>query len=222
MDKIKKVTQQNGIEDIFMVETECGPEATLKLADISHVSEYKEKNNRVLWFVDEVTDRIMDYSKLIVEWNREDELNNIPVEKRKPIVIAIASPGGELLGMWNFVDILLASKTKIITVNLSYCYSAGALIHLCGSERYTFPHGTILYHNGSGTSGGNYSEAVAQTESWKNMVKLMQDFILSRTKISKQMLAKKLKTDWYIDASKSVELGINDSIITTLDVLLNI
>lgn len=217
-----KTKINNGIEDIFIADMELGDEPTLQLPSLSLLNLYKEKSNRVIWMVEEIGDQIVDWSKLIVQWNREDERNNIPVEERKPIILIISSPGGDLYAMWGLVDLIEMSKTPIISVNLNYAFSAASIIFLAPDTRYCLKNSQILFHNGSSNIGGDYNQTQAMNESWKKQVGRMQEYIISRTSIPKSTLTKKLKTDWFLTATDQLKYNVATAQLDDISVLLNL
>lgn len=209
-----------GLLELFTTDS-VGPQANLQLADPELVSYYKEINNRTIWLTKEIDESLFEESKLIIQWNREDERNNIPVEERKPIFVLIHSYGGDLFSCRHFTDILDLSKTKIITVNIACAMSAGALIYISGHERYCFKNSTALLHLGSSSQGTtSFNDAQEANKSWKRMVEDMKTMIVERTKISKQMLSRRTKSDWYITSSEQLEYGLCDKIVDDIDMIL--
>ena len=213
------VYKNDNIMDLFMVD-ELGPEANMQLASPELVNYYTAKKNRVIWLTKEIDDSLFEEEKLILEWNREDEAKNIPVEKRKKIFLLLHSFGGDLFSCFSFVDIMNLSKTPIVCVNMACAMSAGALIFIHGHERYCLKNSTALLHNGSSASAGNYNDLVEQNKSYKKMVQRMQDMIVTQTKITKTQLTRKLKSDWYIDANEQVEYGLCSKIVEDISELL--
>lgn len=212
---------KNDLEEIFAITGEID-EPTLQLPSLALLNQYKEKSNRVLWLVDEIGDQICEFSKLIIQWNREDAQKGIPVEERKPIILIISSPGGDLYSMWGLVDIIQMSKTEVITVNLNYAFSAASIIFLSAKKRYCLPDSEVLFHNGASNIGGDYNTTQAMNDSWKKQVGRMQDYIVKRTNITKSTLTKKLKTDWFLTSSDQIKYGVATDVLENIDILLNI
>ena len=52
----------------------------------------------------------------ILNYNRMDK--DIPKENRKPIVLYLNSPGGEVTSGFGLIDAIITSKTPVYTVNL--------------------------------------------------------------------------------------------------------
>lgn len=219
MTKIKN--DDGGILELFTGGGDLAPEANLQLADPQLVNYYSQLKNRTIWLTKEIDESLFEESKLILQWNREDEENNIPVAERKPIKVLLHSYGGDLFSCRHFTDILDLSKTKVITVNIACAMSAGALIYISGHERYCFKNSTALLHLGSSSQGStSYNDAQEANKSWKKMVEDMKQMILERTKISKQLLGRKMKSDWYITSEEQLQYGLCDKIVDDMSMIL--
>ena len=68
------------------------PDSTLP--DPSMLNYYTFASERKLFLEEDVGFPVMEMIKMIMLWNKEDK--DIPVEKRKPIIIYIMSDGGYL------------------------------------------------------------------------------------------------------------------------------
>lgn len=113
--------------------------------DYVNIKEYEERRLYINGEIDEfVADEIVN---AILDYNRQDK--GIEVSKRKPVLLYVTSVGGSVIDGFAIIDAILNSKTKIITINLSYQYSMGFLIGLAGHERYATPNATFLMHDGS-------------------------------------------------------------------------
>lgn len=181
---------------------------------------YKDLDDRIIWIDHDVSETVLEYSKMILRWNKED--HDIPVESRKPIKILVYSYGGDLNACFSLLSIMKLSKTPIYTYNLGVAMSAGGLILLAGHKRFCTERSTMLIHSGSGSQSGNYEEVKAQSKDYDHSISLMKKFIMERTKIDQKTLNKHKALDWYIYAEEQVSLGIVDSVITDIADLYNI
>lgn len=82
---------------------------------------YKNLENRTFWIDYEIEASLLEISKYIIQFNQEDK--DIPIENRKPIKLFIFSYGGDLDVCFNLIDICLASKTPIHTINAGVAMS---------------------------------------------------------------------------------------------------
>lgn len=176
---------------------------------------YKDADNRTYWVSDEINDDTLEICKEILRINREDKCVENP-EDRIPIKLFINSYGGDLTACYTLIDVILASKTPVITINAGIAYSAGALILMAGSTRLCLPHSRCLIHEGSASFSGSHSEIEEAQKSYSQMVGDMRKYILSRTTIDSKLFVKNAKKDWYVDSDESVTYGICDRVITDI------
>ncbi|MBQ0036833.1 MAG: ATP-dependent Clp protease proteolytic subunit [Firmicutes bacterium] len=189
----------------------------LQLPDPSLLQFYKNYDNRVLWIDSEISEYTLEYAKMIMQWNFEDKLNNIPVEKRKPIKIIFFSPGGDLEVNNCLVDTIQLSKTKVIGINAGEAASSGCFIYLACHDRYTFPTAQFLIHQGAGTFSGTYDIVVAAIMNYQRQIEELGDFVLSRTNIPENVFNENFSTDWYLSADDAIKYGVAHKVINSLD-----
>lgn len=189
----------------------------LQLPSPSLLQFYKNLNNRILWIDDEISTVTLEYAKMIMQWNFDDEQNNIPVEEREPIKVVFFSPGGDL-GVNNcLVDTISLSKTKVIGINVGEAASSGCFIYLSCHERLTFPNAEFLIHKGAGSFSGTYDEVVSAIMNYQNQIESLGNFILSRTKIPEDVFNENFSRDWYLTADEAIKYGVADRIIESLE-----
>ncbi len=178
---------------------------------------WNNRNNRIFFIDYEIDDNynLIELSKTILRINKEDM--GIPVEQRKKIYIGIFSYGGDLTQALYFADVLIASKTPVVTFAMGATMSAGAICWLAGDKRYAFPHSQVLIHQGSTGVQGTAEEVNQAISSYKRVLKSLEEYILSRTNIDKKLWNRKKKIDWYLDSNELSELGIADKIVNSLD-----
>lgn len=186
--------------------------------DPAMINYYAFEKDRKLFLEQDVGYPIMEMIKLIMRWNMEDAQK--PIEERKPITIYIMSEGGSLVYMWSMLDVMLASKTPIITVNLGFAASAAALIFMAGSKRYMMSKAMTVVHQGSVEMAGDANKIMDAADNYKQELDKMKAYILSRTHIPAKTFNKRNKDDWYIDANTCLEFGVCDQIVETLDEIL--
>lgn len=54
---------------------------------------------------------------------------------------------------------------------------------------------------------------------YTKQLKLLSDFVIERTKISKELYGRKKKTEWFINGAEQVEYGIVDKLIDDISEL---
>lgn len=179
----------------------------------------KDYLERVIYInFDLSVDTITDYSRLILDYNRQDK--GIEKELRKPIRIYIFSYGGDVDAALHFVDICMLSKTPIYTYNMGVAMSGGLYILLAGEKRFALKNSTALLHQGSAQTSGDAEKVKAFAKQYSKLLKMMFDYTTERTKISKETLNKKKSSEWYMLADEQLQLGIVDKIIDDIDEVL--
>ena len=128
----------------------------LQLPDPELRNFYIDLDNRTFWLDDEVTPFLLELTRYIIYWNKEDK--EVPIEQRKPIRILIFSPGGDLETYRSISDIIQLSKTPIIGINMGVAYSAAAMIFLSCHTRLMLPSASVLFHKGSSQMSGSFNE----------------------------------------------------------------
>lgn len=192
--------------------------ANMQLPDPNLRDYYRDEEDRIFWLNENVETCAEDLIKMILRCNKADK--GIPVEDRKPIKIFIDSPGGDVTFMWTIINMIEASKTKVITINYCTAYSAASEILASGHERYALPGSHVMIHLGSCAYSGDVANVESTKKYFDALSKKTVDHLLKRTKIEPKMFKKKTLTDWFLDEEDALKNGIVDKIITDLDEIL--
>lgn len=191
--------------------------ANLQLPNPELRNYYRDIEHRILYIDDQIDENLLELSKEIIRWNKEDK--DVPIEHRIPIKIMIDSPGGDVSATWSFIKLIEISKTPIWTVNLCCAYSAGADILAAGHKRFAMPGTSVLVHSGSCYYGGTQEQAESMKKFGDKLTKRVTEYFLGHTKIDPKVYKRKAPSDWYLDEEEALANGIIDEIITDLDVL---
>lgn len=155
---------------------------------------------------------INDIVYFIFRYNRLDK--GIPVKDRKPIILYINSPGGNLVDGYSVIDAIMCSETPIYTVNIGMCASMGFLIYLAGARRYAMPHSEFLMHDGAIIGYDSTAKMKDRIEFEAIQLENMnKDYILSRTKIDNALYEKKYRCEWYFLPEEGKRIGAVDYIV---------
>lgn len=194
----------------------------LSLPDPALIQIYRDRENRVIWMLGEVGDEVFDWIDFILDVNREDEKNQIPVEERKPIKCIISNRGGNSDAANTLVDIISISKTPVYGYAIGLCASAASMIYLACDKRFALPSCTFLFHQGGCSNlSGNYSELKSFMDDYQTDIRNLTEFYKKHTTYAPELIEEKLsKGDWYIRISEALENGIVHKIVTDITEML--
>lgn len=171
-----------------------------------------ELDSRIFYLDEEVnSDTLRNVTMFIIKSNIQDA--GLPVEERIPIKIVINSPGGSVFDGLALVDAINISVTPVFTIAMGYCMSMGFSIMCAGHVRFSLPHSTFLYHDGS-------TGIIDSTMKFKDAVKFydkidetLDKLIASRTKLTVKELEDRKRQENFWIAEDAKDLGIVDYII---------
>lgn len=152
-----------------------------------------------------------DIARHILQINREDF--GIPNEARKPIIIYISSPGGEVDAGYELIDVIEMSSTPVYTVVLGQAYSMAFLISLAGKRRYAMPNAKFLMHDGSNVVYGTTTKVQDQIEFQKRAEERTKAYVIGHSSLTPEEYDAKLRVEWYMFAEEALEKGFIDHII---------
>ena len=150
-------------------------------------------------------------AKHIMKYNAEDKGKSI--EERKPIILYVASNGGEIDAGFELIDVIRGSKTPVYTVNLGYQYSMGFLIGLAGHKRFAVPNAKFLMHDGSNFIWDSGAKAQDKMEFQKKVEARIRQYVVERSHITEEEYDSKLRVEWYLFADEAKEKGFCDYIL---------
>ena len=188
-----------------------------KIKDFSYLLNLASQLSREVPINDVIDEEIGDAVESIIRfWNRIDDEMNIAQKDREPIKIYINTPGGSLHATLTMVDAIRMSKTPVYTINTGTAFSGGFFIFISGHRRFSYPHATFLFHEGS-TGGGGPQDAGKfrnYASFYDKMLEQLETLTLENTNITKDIYNKHKLDDWWIFADEALKLGICDEIIT--------
>jgi len=173
---------------------------------------YKDLKQRKLFLSEDVSQySIGEIAKHILQYNREDVGKKI--KDRQPIMLYIASNGGEVDAGFELIDVIISSKTPVYTINMGYQYSMGFLIGLAGHKRYAFAHSKFLMHDGSNFIYNSGAKAQDQMEFNRRVEERIKKYVLSMSKVTSEEYDSKLRIEGYLFSDEAKEKGVVDYII---------
>lgn len=191
--------------------------ASVKLPDPTLLDYYMRREDRCILWNDDIEDDFVEIYQDILRWNKEDIDNGVKPEDTKPIRVYINSNGGSVSAVFTIIDLLLMSRTPVITIGLGKCYSSGGLLLMAGNKRLLLPNCTILIHDGQSGSYGAIGKMLDNLEFTKELEVKIKNYILSRTSIPEEEYDKNYRRDWWIFADDAVnKYHIADKIVTDI------
>lgn len=213
-----EIVQKNNLTKMNELVVALPPEVeNLKLPDPTLRDYYMDEEDRIYRLDHEVTECDLALVNMILRCNKEDK--DVPVDKRKPIKVYIASPGGDVVTLWSIIQVIQHSKTPVYTINMSYAYSAAAEILAAGHKRYSLPGTQTMFHRGSNYFGGEASVVESTRKHFDALDAKLREFLLSHTKIDPRTYKKKASSDIYMDEADCVKYGVIDEIVYDYDIL---
>lgn len=190
----------------------------LQLPDPELLNYYKLAEHRIFYINDEINEYTLEIQKAIIAINIYDK--DIETSERKPIFIYINTNGGLLQETMSLAQVMIMSKTPVVTVNVGSAYSGGALLLLAGHKRYALKYSKAMLHTGSGGVSGTYEQTEAAQKVYKKQVDEMSQYILERSGMDEKVFKRNKAKDWYLDHDEQVKYGLVHSVVASLDVVI--
>ncbi len=189
-------------------------EALIKNCMMDELFYLQDLKQRKLFLNENITQfSVADIVKHIMQFNAEDKA--LSIEDRKPILLYVASNGGEVDSGFELIDVIQNSKTPVYTINLGYQYSMGFLIGLAGHKRFAMPTAKFLMHDGSNFVYNSGAKAQDQMKFQERVEERVKQYVLSRSNVTSEEYDGKLRVEWYLFADEAKEKGFVDCIIGT-------
>lgn len=133
-----------------------------------------------------------------------------------PITIVFNSPGGgvfEGLALFDFIKDLRNRGHHVTTKSVGMAASMGGILLQAGDERVMGPNAYMLIHEVSSGSMGKVSEMEDALKFTTRLQGKLLDILAERSTMTVAQIKRKwTKTDWWLDAQESLELGFIDRI----------
>ena len=205
-DQVGETLQECSTFDMLTdPEAQIDPEAVLQTYDFM---------DRSVFITDEIT---MSHANSVFEvikfWNNIDEMDEVPVEERKPICIYINTPGGDLDAVFSIIGSIKTSKTPVHTYTIGTAYSGGFFIGISGHKRFGFPYSTYMFHEGAIMDGGDAHKFLQRARFYDTQLKRLRKIVLKDTKITEDEYAIHKDSDWFMDPEEALRYGVIDEIV---------
>lgn len=157
--------------------------------------------------------------QFIMQCNKDDM--GIDTKERKPIIIYINSPGGDINEGFPVIAAIELSKTPVHTVNVGQWSSMAFLIGIAGHKRFALPYTTFLMHDGSDFmygSGNKVQDEAKFSERYKD--EIIEKHILRYSNMSEENYTQLKRVEYYMLPEDALKHGFIDQIVEDIDVIL--
>lgn len=176
---------------------------------------------------DNLVEDVVDQLRSIYLYNKDMLETYIEPELYESVILNFNSEGGILVGFSQIereINKLKAQGVKIIGEVDGISYSCSFLLMLLCDEITASKFSSFMYHRGlCALSYDKVDNHIDFLSHQQKILDRMDDFIISRTKITRDQLEKFKTKEWYIDYDEAIELGIivepeeNEKPILTVD-----
>ena len=143
----------------------------------------------------------------------KDELNS----GKGNITVWINSPGGDCFAAAQIYNMLRDYKGKVTVKIDSLAASAASVIAMAGDDVQISPTGMLMIHNPSTVAMGDHGDLEKAIDMLNEVKNSIINAYVEKTGLSRNKLSKLMEDETWMDATKAVELGFADSIITRND-----
>jgi ATP-dependent protease ClpP protease subunit len=148
------------------------------------------------------------YSKLIKNLTILDKQSS-------PITIHLSSDGGDLIHAFAIYDIIKKCNSPVTICGYGNIFSCATIIMQAADTRQGTANSYFMLHSGYTGLNENmtHEQMVSSSRFEKRLMDKMLEIYEEVTSFSRSSLLRKLKTDWYLDASEAMEIGLIDEIV---------
>lgn len=198
------------------------------LDEVSRAKAVGERRMYLCGSILSIDDGMNDYAELtsiarivrdILEINREDQ--GIPPDERKPIILYINSPGGEVTEGFSLVSTIKLSKTPVYTVNIGEWSSMSFLIGITGHKRLSLPDMIFLLHDGFSMAGGSSNKVQDKVDFDKKFEReVVKRHVLEHSNMKSSDYDMLARVELYMLPEDALERGFIDEIVADIDEIL--
>jgi len=138
-------------------------------------------------------------------------------KKAKNVKIVLNSVGGEVyhaLLVYNTIEDLKKSGTKVSIEARGLCASMGVIILMAGTTRIASKYTRFLLHEVSSMTYGKASEVKEESRELTKLNLMLDEIIANRSKVSLKDLQKKTrKKDLWLSAEEALNWGLIDKVV---------
>lgn len=152
-------------------------------------------------------------------WEGTDKasfINSVRSTGYTEVDFIISSPGGLLDDSLVIYDLIKSIPVFTRTIGTGFVGSGAALIHQAGDERVLTEQAVLIPHFTQSFAGGNKDDLRREADEMDQTDEAIINIYSKSTRQSREMLAQKLKQDYYMSPQLALSEGFVDVIIPTL------
>lgn len=136
----------------------------------------------------------------------------------KPIELLVHTSGGDIYTGMAICDVIDNIKTPLTVKIVAGAMSMGAMLAMAGFNNNNvktvcYPHAVFLIHDGSSYLSGSLGQVRDAYTFREKYEKLIDDYILTHSKIPKELYNKQKGHEWYLTAADALSYGIVDEVL---------
>jgi ATP-dependent Clp protease protease subunit len=132
---------------------------------------------------------------------------------KKPIIILINSPGGEVYSMFGVIDVIENSRAPVYTVCTGMAASAAADLLVSGHKRFALPNSTIMIHEAwYQHEHVTHTQLLNQVQEYERQMEQCMQLYIRKTGLSRKKLQTIFSKDSFFTAKDALALNIIDEI----------
>jgi ATP-dependent protease ClpP protease subunit len=132
------------------------------------------------------------------------------------ITYVVDSPGGSVHSCLKFIDFLGLSKNKypnlkFVSIVSGFAASAGSVMACVADERYMTKYSCAMIHELSSGTSGRYTQMESYSYSLKELHNTLIDIYVKHSKLTREELELKMKSDkWYMAEQYKLDGFVDD------------
>lgn len=135
-------------------------------------------------------------------------------KSKEPISIYINSVGGSVyagLSIYDTIKHLQNNNIEINTYAAGFCASMAAVLLISGTNRYSLPNSTIMFHSVSSNTNGKLNDMIVDVKETERLQNILNKIILKNC--SEEVLNNSKYKDFYISPQDALKFKVIDKIL---------
>lgn len=168
-----------------------------------------------LYFWDEVTtENVLKFTKMLRKVDYQQQCSLLKGEITEAVIyIHINSPGGSLTDGFSMASSVKRCRSNTVGIVEGCVASAATLPLVCCNVRQMQKYSYFLIHQLRTGFWGTYSTLLDETETCKDMMKMLTGIYLENTSVPKKVLENILKRELMWSSDTCLKYGVVDTLI---------